>query len=455
MVQHALQTCLVGLVLCQCPRSGLVDVLVGTLDHRKDLHQSLRDGQAVHVGRDLGGQLVDHGLQLGVDGLGAGHVMHGAAEVLLAHGDGAAEQVAQIVGKVAVDAVDQSLVGEHAIVAEGDLTQQEVADGVHTVAVAQDHRVHHIAHGLGHLAAVHQQPAVAEHPLGQGQIQSHQHGRPQNGVEAQDLLAHHVQVGRPELVVVVIGLVAVAQRGDIVAQGVHPHIHGVLGVKGDRDAPLDRGTGHTGVLQALLDEGDHLVLAALGLDELGVLLVELQQAVSILAGLEEIGFLVGIVDLTAAVRALAVHQLAVGPEALAGLAVVADVLALVDVALLVQLGKDLLAGLHVVVVGGADEAVVADVQQLPQILDGGYDLVHILLGGHTGIGGLVLDLLAVLIGAGQEHDVIALHPLEACQCVAGDSSIAVADVQLVAGVVDGSGDVECLVLTHRLILFLS
>ena len=95
------------------------------------------------------------------------------------------------------------------------------------------------------------------------------------------------------------------------------------------------------------------------------------------------------------------------------------------------------------------DRVVADVQQLPQILDGGYDLVHILLGGHTGVGGLVLDLLAVLIGTGQEHDVIALHPLEACQCVAGDSGIAVADVQFVAGVVDGSGNVECLVLAHE------
>ena len=108
-----------------------------------------------------------------------------------------------------------------------------------------------------------------------------------------------------------------------------------------------------------------------------------------------------------------------------------------------------------VVVGGADEAVIAHVQQLPQILDGGHDLVHVFLGGHAGIGGLVLNFLAVLIGAGQEHDVIALHPLEACQCVAGDSGIAVADVQFVAGVVDGSGNVECLVFTHRLILFLS
>ena len=268
-------------------------------------------------------------------------------------------------------------------------------------------------------------------------------------MEAQNLLAHHVQVCRPELIVVVVGVVAVAQCGDIVAQGVHPHIHGVLGVEGHGDAPLHGGAGHAGVLQALLDEGDHLVLAALGLDELGVLLVELQQAVGVLAGLEEVGFLVGIVDFAAAVRALAVHQLAVGPEALAGLAVVADVLALVDIALLVELGEDLLAGLHVVVVGGADEAVVADVQQLPQILDGGYDLVHILLGGHAGIGGLVLDLLAVLVGAGQEHDVVALHPLEACQCVAGHGGVAVADVQLVAGIINRCGDVECLVLAHE------
>jgi hypothetical protein len=274
-------------------------------------------------------------------------------------------------------------------------------------------------------------------------------------VEAQDLLADHVQVSRPEFVVIVIGLVAVAQRGDIVAQCIDPDVHGVLGVEGDRDAPLDGGAGHAGVLQALLDEGDHLVLAALRLDELGVLLVELQQAVGVLAGLEEIGFLVGIVDLTAAVGALAVHELAVGPEALAGLAVVADVLALVDVALLIQFGEDLLAGLHVVVVGGADEAVVADIQQLPQVFDGGDDLVNVLLGGHAGIGGLILDLLAVLVGAGQEHDVIALHPLEARQRIAGHGGVAVADVQLIAGVVDGGGDVKCLVLTHGDMLFLS
>ena len=101
-----------------------------------------------------------------------------------------------------------------------------------------------------------------------------------------------------------------------------------------------------------------------------------------------------------------------------------------------------------VVIGGADEAVIADIQQLPQILDGGNDPVNVLLGGHACIGGLVLDLLAVLIGAGQEHDFLALHPLEAGQRIAGHGGVAVADVQLVAGVVDGGRDVECVVFTH-------
>ena len=131
----------------------------------------------------------------------------------------------------------EGLVGEHTVVAEGDLTQQEVADGVHAVAVAEDDGVNDVAHGLGHLAAVHQQPAVAEHALGQRQIQSHQHGGPQDGVEAEDFLAHHVQVSRPELVVLVVRLVAVAQRGDIVAQRIDPDVHGVLGVERERGCP--------------------------------------------------------------------------------------------------------------------------------------------------------------------------------------------------------------------------
>ena len=41
--------------------------------------------------------------------------------------------------------------------------------------------------------------------------------------------------------------------------------------------------------------------------------------------------------------------------------------ALIDVTLVVHLAEDLLDGLAVIVVGGADEAVVGDVHQLPDV----------------------------------------------------------------------------------------
>ena len=63
-----------------------------------------------------------------------------------------------------------------------------------------------------------------------------------------------------------------------------------------------------------------------------------------------------------------------------------------------------------IIVGGTDKAVVADVHQFPQVLDalGAFDdVVDELLRGDACFFGFQLNLLAVLIGAGQELDVIA------------------------------------------------
>ena len=73
-------------------------------------------------------------------------------------------------------------------------------------------------------------------------------------------------------------------------------------------------------------------------------------------------------------------------------------------------------------------------------------LSTILLGGDAGGLGLVLDLLAVLVGAGEEHDIIALQSLVAGHGVGGHGAVGVADVQLVRRVVDGRGDIKCFLL---------
>ena len=82
-----------------------------------------------------------------------------------------------------------------------------------------------------------------------------------------------------------------------------------------------------------------------------------------------------------------------------------------------------------------------------------YDVVHELLRRAAGLLCLGLDLLAVLIGAGQEHHIVTLQPLIAGDGVGGHGAVGVADVQLIAGVVDGCGDIERLLLHGVSLLF--
>ena len=213
-------------------------------------------------------------------------------------------------------------------------------------------------------------------------------------------------------------------------------------VKIDRDAPGERGTGNAQVLQTGLQEVvDHLVLAALRLDEFGMLLDVLHQAVGVLAHTEEVCFLLGVHARAAAVRAAAVLELALGPEGLARLAVLALVRALVDIALIVQLLEDLLHLLLVHRVGGADELIVSGVHQIPDRLDLARDLVDMLLRRDAGSLCLLLNLLAVLVGAGLEVDIVAGHALVARDRVGQHDLIGVADVRLRRGVCDRRRDI--------------
>ena len=281
--------------------------------------------------------------------------------------------------------------------------------------------------------------------LGQGHTHAHQHGGPDDGVEPDDLLADEVDVRGPELVVVVVGVVHKAQGGGVVEEGVHPDIDHMAGVEVHRHAPGEAGAGDAEVLQARVDEVvDHLMDAALGLQEVGVG-QQIPDGLGVLGEAEEVGLLLGVGDLPAAVGALAVLQLALGPEALAGGAVLALVAALVDVAVVVHFLEDFLHGGHVIGVGGADKAVVGNIHQLPQVQHAalaGDDIVHKLLGGDAGLLGLVLDFLAVLVGAGEEHHVIAPHALIAGHGVGGHGAVGVADMELIGRVVNGGGDIK-------------
>ena len=273
IVQHAGQAGLGVLVLGQHPRCGGVDVLVGVVDNLEHIGQSVLERIGFHVGLVTGAQAADLFQQGGI--LGALNLVsgQGAAEILVRHSGGTGQQVAQIVGQVHIDAVDQQFVGEVAVGAEREITQQEVAQGVGAVTLGQQIGVDHVALGLGHFAAVQQQPAVAVHMLGQGHIHAHQHGGPDDGMETYDLLADKMHVGRPESLVVAVGVLIVheAERGSVVKQRVDPDVDDMLGVEIDRDAPLEAGTGNAEILKARVDKVMyHLVDAGTRQQEVGV-----------------------------------------------------------------------------------------------------------------------------------------------------------------------------------------
>ena len=449
------QTGLFALVLRELPRSRLVDILVRALDALERLVEAVLKLELVHLGLIAAaqtGQQLDERVVLRP---GLALRRERAAEVFLNHRRRPGDEVAKVVGEVDVDRVDQQLVGEVAVGAERERAQQEEAQRVHAEALGQHIGIDDVALRLRHLAAVDDEPAVAVDMLRQRLFEAHEHCRPDNGVEPDNLLADDVYRG-PVFRIVVVFFVLIAERRDIVGQRVEPDIDHVLRVERDGDTPRERRAGHTEVFKARIDEVfDHLVDAGARLQIVGVD-EQIAHAIRVFGQAEEIGFLLRVVNLAAAVRAFAVLQLRFGPEALARRAVFALVRALIDVALVIHLLEDALDGFDMIVVGRADETVVRDVHQLPEVEDALFpadDLVHELLRGHARGLGLLFDLLAVLVRAGEEHHVLAAQPVIARDRVGRDGGIGVADVELCRRIIDRCCNIKRILFCHCISLF--
>ena len=82
-------------------------------------------------------------------------------------------------------------------------------------------------------------------------------------MEADDVLADDMKVGRPVFFIQLARLIGVvAKAGDVVGQRVDPHIDDMAVVKIDGDAPLEGGAGDAQVGQPRLDKVvDHFGLA--------------------------------------------------------------------------------------------------------------------------------------------------------------------------------------------------
>ena len=142
--------------------------------------------------------------------------------------------------------------------------------------------------------------------------------------------------------------------------------------------------------------------------------------------------------------AVAVDEVGLGVVRLARHAVEALVGAELDVAGVVAGLEQPLDGPVVAGLGGADEVVVGDVEQLPRVPEALDGLVGP-LPRRDAVGlGRPLDLQAVLVGAGEEEDVVAEEPVPAGHRVGRHRRVGVPDVGRVVHVVDRRRQVEAL-----------
>ena len=134
----------------------------------------------------------------------------------------------------------------------------------------------------------------------------------------------------------------------------------------------------------------------------------LNQTVCIVAHFKEISLLFGRLNLSAAVRALAVCQLGFCPEGFAGSTVQPLIGSLVNISFVVQLLEYFCHLFFVIFICSPDKTVIRGIHQIPNVFHSSGNLVHILLGGDSGFLRLDLNLLSMLIRSGLKIDVIPL-----------------------------------------------
>src|SRR3546814_18300033 len=88
-------------------------------------------------------------------------------------------------------------------------------------------------------------------------------------MEANDVLADDVEIGRLEFPVTLGIRVRIADARQIVRQRIDPDVHDMAWAAGNGDAPVKARARDRQVRQASSDEAHHFIATAVGLDEIG------------------------------------------------------------------------------------------------------------------------------------------------------------------------------------------
>ena len=282
--------------------------------------------------------------------------------------------------------------------------------------------------------------------FGVGEAEGVKHDGPVHTVGGdEDVLADDMGGGGPETAKGgewASGLSQVTGEGEIIDEGVEPDVGDVLGVKGQLDAPGEPGfgAGNTEVARQSFDGIAQLRETEGGDDEVFVGIDELQEPFPVLGEFEVPVFLLQFDDLSPFGAEFARFiAFLIGQELFLADAVEAFVSLFDELAFVVETLEDLLHNALMRWCGRGSPSVEVDLKFLPKLEEFGGATVCEFLGRHPFFFGGLLDLLPVLIHAGQKKNGATTEFFEPGENIGEDFFVGVADVGRRVGVVDGRG----------------
>ena len=232
----------------------------------------------------------------------------------------------------------------------------------------------------------------------------------------------------------------IEQGGKITKQGIKPHIKSMAGMARHRYTPRKVLAGNRKILQTARHEILDLAPAGCGSHEAWSGDQGFDRLLVARKPKKEIHLITPFqgteVDGAARLRVAGGGVL----ELFTGHAVPALLATLHHIAAGLDPGEEGLHQLAMAWIGGADEAVVADLPAAPQIPVALAHGIAMGLGQQARRFGGSLDFQAMFIAAGDETHALALQPLEACDRITGQGGVSAAEVSPIVDVVKGGGE---------------
>ena len=149
------------------------------------------------------------------------------------HVERAVDEIPQIICELAIIAHDKLFAGEVAILTDVHLAHQEVAKGVRAEFRDQIQRVERIARAFRHFGAALHPPTMRNNSARQRQLRRMQHNGPVNCMRRNENIFADDMPGCWPLARMI------SDRRIVIKQRIKPHISDIIGIKRERDTPLE------------------------------------------------------------------------------------------------------------------------------------------------------------------------------------------------------------------------